>query len=155
MAPNVLPTAISLVTDISLEQNTENRCENINAPHASKKLDETAITKSERNDNVRSGDIPRLDIDKRQDKSGEGESRESERRWVGEFVGRWPVQTGLELSSKGLKAEIWVVGRNVGQRVATVVVWCALLGDCAIVGVVNSRCAVRGLLQAWSPLRQV
>jgi hypothetical protein len=79
--------------------NTEAR----NIPHASKQLNKTSVAESEGNDNVRSLDTSGVHVDTGQDESGQGESRETQRRRVGELavlVG--PPSTGLEGTTKGL-----------------------------------------------------
>lgn len=48
------------------------------------------------------------------------------------------VQTRLEFSAKSLKTQVGVVGCNVSQRVAAIVIGCPLLRDWAIVGVIQS-----------------
>jgi hypothetical protein len=59
----------------------------------------------------------------------------------------------LEFSAKGLETHFRVVGCNVRERVAAVVIGGALLGEYAVVGVVEGRGAiVRGLLNAWATL---
>ena len=97
-------------------------------PHASKKLNKTTISKSKRNDNVRSRNAPRFHVDQRQNKSGESESREAKRRRVGELAVRWAVETRLKFTTEGSKAEFGVVGSNVRERVASIVVWPPLSG---------------------------
>jgi hypothetical protein len=122
-------------------------------PHAGQKLHKTTISESQCNNNVRTGNVARLDVDQGQDESRERESRETERRGVGEVACRRAVRTGLEFSAKGLETHLRVVGCDVRERVAAVVIGSALLGDSAIVGVVHSGSAVvRGLLHAGAAL---
>lgn len=74
-----------------------------NVPHASKQLDKATIAKSEGNDNIGSLDASGMHVDTGQDEGGQGESRETQRRRVGELavlVG--PPRTGLEGTAKGL-----------------------------------------------------
>lgn len=61
VAPNVLPTAISLIILVSLD--VLKQMQEAYVPHASEKLNKTAITKSERDDNVRSRNAPRVHVD--------------------------------------------------------------------------------------------
>jgi hypothetical protein len=109
-------------------------------PHASKKLDETTVAESRRNDNVWLGDAACADVDEREDKGGEGESAETERSWVGKLATcGWLVETGLELSSEG-----WEPGRlpgvHMGQWVSSVVKGHTLMsgagGGAIVVGVI-------------------
>jgi hypothetical protein len=121
-------------------------------PHASEKLDETTIAECKSNDNVGRADSLGVHIDQREHKCGQGESRETERSWVGELAVRGPVETGLEFTTEGSKAEIWVVGCNVCKRVAAVVIWCPLLWDGTIVGMIESCGAMAFLVKAGSTL---
>lgn len=73
-----------------------------NIPHASKQLNETTVTESKTNNDVRAGDIQGSHVDGAQDESGEGESAEAERRRIGELATLdGLVQTRLELTTEG------------------------------------------------------
>lgn len=93
-----------------------------------------------------------LNVDQRQDESGQGESRQTEGSRVGEFAVRRPVETGLEFTTKGSEAHLWVIGSNMCQWVTAVVIRCPLLGGVAIVSVIESAGAVGILFEAWATL---
>ena len=94
----------------------------MNVPHAGKKLDKTTITERNRDDNVWLGDTSGLEVDKGEDKGGQGKSRETKRSWVGEFpLGCWLVKTWLELTTEGWEA-CRLSGVGVSQWVAAIVV---------------------------------
>lgn len=79
------------------------RTEAGNIPHASKQLDKTTIAQGKGDDDVGSRDATGVHVDTGQDKGSQGESRETQRRRVGELavlVG--PPRTGLEGTTKGL-----------------------------------------------------
>jgi hypothetical protein len=90
VAPKVFPTAISLYESwlanfrLALESAIATKQKNL--PHASKQLNQTTITKSEGNNNVRVSDVTRLHVDSTQDESGEGESGQAQGSRVGEFA---------------------------------------------------------------------
>jgi hypothetical protein len=77
----------------------------VNIPHAGAQLNETTITKSEGQDDVRGGDIAGAQVNETEDESGEGESAQPQRSWVAELaVLDRTVKTGLELTTEGGKA---------------------------------------------------
>lgn len=99
-----------------------------NIPHASQKLDETAVSESSANNDVRLRETASSQVDERQDESGQGESAETERSRVGELAALGGlVETGLEFTTEGGKTD-GVPSVDVSQRVAAVVVRLALLG---------------------------
>ena len=122
-------------------------------PHASKKLHKTTIAVCKRNNNVRMADTSRVDVDERQDECRQRKSRQTKRSWVGEFPVRRPVQTGLKFTTKGGQAQLRVVGRNVGKRVAAIVIRCPLLGSATIRCVVEGAGTVVILLETRAALR--
>lgn len=71
-------------------------------PHAGKKLDETTVSESQRDDNGRGFKTSSTQVDQTEDKGGESEGRETERSRVGEFATLdGLVETWLELTTKG------------------------------------------------------
>ena len=56
------------------------------APHASKELNQTTISKGQGDDDVGGAEAQGAQIDQAEDESGEGESRETKRRRVGELA---------------------------------------------------------------------
>lgn len=89
-------------------------------PHAGQQLNETTICKGQADNNVRLRDAAGVDVDERQHKGGQGEGAQAEGRWVGKLaVGGGPVETRLELSSKGAKSSR-LAGVEVGERVPSV-----------------------------------
>ena len=93
----------------------------------------------------------RLDVNQGQNKGGEGKSRETQGSWVGKLAVRWAVEARLEFTTKGGKAKVWVVGSNVGERVATIVIWHPLLGHCS--SVIDRTGAVYALLETRAALQ--
>lgn len=92
----------------------------------------------------------RLDVDQRQNKGGEGKSRETQGSWVGKLAVRWAVETRLEFTTKGGKAKVWVIGSNMGKRVAAIVIGRPLLGPCS--SVIDCTGAVYALLKTRAAL---
>jgi hypothetical protein len=85
-------------------------------PHAGKQLNETAITESKSDHDVRSRDVPGTDVDSTQHESGEGESAQAERCRIGEFATfNGLVQTGLELSTEGGQRSVHGVDMGEGS----------------------------------------
>ena len=112
VAPKVFPTAISLVC-ISFSVVSGQFF--MNAPHASKQLDKTAVAVSRRNDNVGHGNTASLKVDEGQEERGQGESAETKWRGVGELaVADISEQTRLEFTTKGRVSTSF--GGNMGQR---------------------------------------
>lgn len=106
-----------------------------NVPHAGKQLDKATIAKSEGNDHVGSRDASGVHVDTGQDKGGQGEGRETQRRRVGELavlVG--PPRTGLEGTAKGLG----VLADGHVVEVAMVVVGEALAGNLGVDGLMDT-----------------
>lgn len=68
-----------------------------NIPHAGEKLDQATIAKREGDNKVGMLNVPRADVDERQDESGQGESRQAQGSWVGELARRRARRT-LDLS---------------------------------------------------------
>jgi hypothetical protein len=123
----------------------------VNIPHASQQLDKTTIGECESYDNVGVTDAFGVDIDQGQHERGERESRQTQRSGVGEFAVRWPVETGLEVTTKGSQAHFRVVGSYVCERVAAIVVRYPLLrGACS--GMVDRAGAVGIFFVAGSAL---
>lgn len=74
------------------------------SPHAREQLNEPAVTKGQCHHDVWLINSSHLDIDQRQDKSGQGECAETEGCRVGEFPPRRrPVQAWLKFTTKGRK----------------------------------------------------
>jgi hypothetical protein len=121
VAPKVLPTAISLA-QVSLP--VPCRWWASNVPHASKQLDKTSVPISERDDEVGVCNVVGADIDQRKHESSQGESRETQRRGIGELAARWSdaaldehchkyncdlrIETGLEFTAKGRETMFFV-----------------------------------------------
>ena len=122
-----------------------------NIPHAGKQLHQSTVTESKRNNQTGRSNVSCLDIDQRQHKCGEGESAETQRRWVGKATVWRPVETRLELSTERLQTQLWVVGRHVRQGVAAIVVG-RPLPRVAVLCVVDSAAL---LVDAGSTLGQV
>ncbi len=118
VAPNVLPTAISLIRwgNFSIGENQRAGQGAVNIPHASKKLYKTTISECKCDDNIRHSDIESAEVDQAQNESSQCESAQTERSWIGEFtVLDSLVQTRLEFTSEGWEAG--GVGRaSIGQR---------------------------------------
>lgn len=101
-----------------------------NVPHASEKLNETAIPESQRNDNMRIGSVASMHIQGRQDEGGKSKGGEAQRSRVSELAMLiWSPLTNLQRTTKGLGsltfkhiAEVGVVvmGEAAGMRLATV-----------------------------------
>lgn len=72
-------------------------------PHASEKLDETAISESSADNDVGVLKTAGAQVDAGQDEGSQGESTETERSWVGELAGGGLVETGLEVTTEGGK----------------------------------------------------
>lgn len=99
------------------------------------------ISKSQRNDEIRRRNTADLEVDQGEDEGGEGESRQTQRRGIGELaVLGGLVETGLEFTTEG--RETRRLGRvRVQQRVAAVVVGADLVavgGAGAVVDGVDS-----------------
>lgn len=76
-----------------------------------------------------------MQVDERENERGESKGTQTERSWVCEFaIGDGLVGTRLEFTTKGRKTDR-VASVDVGQRVATIVIWLALFG-------MTSRCSV-------------
>lgn len=110
------------------------------SPHTSQQLDETTVSKRNRNDQVGFSNSAGAQIDERQNESRQCEGRETERRRVGDVALGRAVETRLEGTTKGRKLESGIVGRHVCERVAAVIVGSALL--CAAIGVICSCSAI-------------
>jgi hypothetical protein len=128
------------------------RDDGLNLPHASEKLNETAISERKRDDDVGRADSLGLHVDQGQDERGQGKGRESERRWVGEVACRRAVETRLEFTTEGCETHVGIVGRDVGKGVAAVVIGRPLLGQGAIVSVILCADAVALLIHAGAAL---
>ncbi|KAG5296418.1 hypothetical protein I7I50_09543 [Histoplasma capsulatum G186AR] len=75
------------------------------SPHAREQLHEAAIPVRRRNHQIGRGYPARLHVDQTEDEGGEGESRQTQRRRVGELaLLDGAVQTGLELTPEGGEA---------------------------------------------------
>jgi hypothetical protein len=96
--------------------------------------------------------VARVDVDERQDKCCQCESRQTERRGVGKVTLGRLVQTGLKGTAKCLQTEFRVVGGDVRKRVAAIVVRCTLLGVCAVCCVIEGAGAVVVLFETCAAL---
>lgn len=121
-------------TTVRAQSSSTKGVTNSHFPHAGKKLDKTTVGESSTDDERRLGDTTSAQVDERENKSGKGESAQTERSRVGELaVVDGPVETGLELTTKGWKTD-GVAGVDVSQWVSTVVVWLALSSGRSSVG---------------------
>ena len=77
------------------------RGSHVSLPHAGEKLDKTAITKSQGDDDGRGLNISSSQIDQTENESGQGESGQAERSRVGEFTSFDAlVETRLKFTTK-------------------------------------------------------
>lgn len=109
-------------------------------PHTSQELDKTTITVGNGDNEVRLTDAQGAHVNQRQHKGGESESGQSKRRRVGEVLLRSAVEARLEFTAESRQTQGRVIGSDVGERVAAIVVGAALLGQ--IASVVNTGGAV-------------
>lgn len=109
-------------------------------PHTGKQLDETTVAVGEGDDDVRLSNVARTHVNQRQHESGERESGQPKGRRIGKVALGSTVKTRLELSSEGGQPQARVVGCNMGERVAAIVIGRALLGRDA--GMVDAGGAV-------------
>lgn len=93
-----------------------------NLPHASKQLNDTTIAKGKGHSDIGDGDATGLQVDSRQDESGQGEGAQAEGSRIGELAPlNGLVQTRLELTTEGGKASV-LAGVSVDVGVAAIVV---------------------------------
>lgn len=116
--------------------NFKNRIEKgFHIPHACEQLNESTISKSEGNDEVRRSNATGLEVDQGEHEGGEGESRQAQRSRVGELpLGDGLVETGLEFTTEGRKA-CGLAGVGVEEGVSAKVVGADLVAVGGGVGV--------------------
>ena len=94
----------------------------LNLPHAGKQLNETTIAERGANHDIGRSSAACAQVDEREQESGQGESAETERRWVGNLlVLDLFVNTRLEATTEGGQGG-GLVGFGTSERIATIIV---------------------------------
>lgn len=120
VAPNVFPTAISLV--IRQAYFAREHCGNkaVDLPHACKQLNQPTVAKRQSNYYVGGAQSSSTHVDQAQDKSCQGESGQAKGCRIGDFpVLDLTVGTWLKLSSKGGQTVFTAASVGVGEGAIT------------------------------------